>query len=314
MSEDCPKQKKGAPDWMVTFSDLMTLLLTFFVLLLSTAEIDSRKFERGSRSVRDALSGREPYEGRELIGEQLHKFVAVESPVPLAELIRSMQRTLTIIQRKLIDKETQEEELTEMERQELEEQVDQLVNDIESMKEAIDPQYAKNPTMTEDEFKELVKQIGQCLTEEIQDGSLRMETYDKRIMIEYPEETTFESGSDRINPKMVASIMRLAEVLKNFNTYIIVSGYTDDVPINTEVFRSNWDLSARRAVSVAHELIKFGEFKAEQVEVVGHADGYPIVPNNSPQNRSINRRVELLIDPASFGPSRSVLTRKSIDY
>ena len=88
---------------------------------------------------------------------------------------------------------------------------------------------------------------------------------------------------------------KLRGTLKSVEGDIAVEGHTDDIPINTEQFRSNWDLSAERALSVAHELFKDEEINPGRFMVVGYADTRPLAPNDDWKNRARNRRVEIVI-------------------
>ncbi|HEA54285.1 OmpA family protein, partial [Marinobacter antarcticus] len=79
---------------------------------------------------------------------------------------------------------------------------------------------------------------------------------------------------------------------------VLVSGYTDDRPISSSRYRSNWDLSAARAVSVVHELVLNQQVSAERVVAAGRAETNPLAPNDTAENRALNRRVEIAIrDP-----------------
>jgi chemotaxis protein MotB len=84
-------------------------------------------------------------------------------------------------------------------------------------------------------------------------------------------------------------------VLSNIEGNISVEGHTDNLPISSAQFTSNWDLSASRALSVTHELLKNVQLDSTRFVVVGHADTRPFKPNTSPQNRASNRRVEIII-------------------
>jgi chemotaxis protein MotB len=77
---------------------------------------------------------------------------------------------------------------------------------------------------------------------------------------------------------------------------VTVSGNTDDMQISNELYQSNWDLSAQRALAVAHELIRVKGFDPERMKVVGLADTNPLVPNDSVEHRARNRRVEIAIE------------------
>ena len=92
---------------------------------------------------------------------------------------------------------------------------------------------------------------------------------------------------------------------------ITVTGHTDDIQVSDELHSNNWDLSAKRAVSVATEMIKADGFDRTRLVVVGHADTKPLVPNDTDLNRRRNRRVEISImqgkakesDPISLEPA-----------
>ena len=76
---------------------------------------------------------------------------------------------------------------------------------------------------------------------------------------------------------------------------MIVAGHTDNIPISTKRFRSNWELSSARAVTVVHALLRDPGVDATRVLVEGHADSQPLAPNDTPENRARNRRVELIL-------------------
>ena len=75
----------------------------------------------------------------------------------------------------------------------------------------------------------------------------------------------------------------------------MIGGHTDDIPIKNDIYRSNWELSASRAVTVAHHLLLEDKIEPARVEVEGHADTQPIEPNDTAEHRSINRRVEIIL-------------------
>jgi chemotaxis protein MotB len=90
-------------------------------------------------------------------------------------------------------------------------------------------------------------------------------------------------------------IREVTSVLALKKAKIEVQGHSDDIPIRTSRFRSNWELSSSRAVSVAHELMLGGDISSRRFQISGYADTQPLVPNNSSENRARNRRVEILV-------------------
>lgn len=88
---------------------------------------------------------------------------------------------------------------------------------------------------------------------------------------------------------------KLRKSLNDIEGQIVVAGHTDNIPIKTARFRSNWELSASRAVTVVHELLALDTIQPDRFIVEGHGDAHPLVANDSSKNRALNRRVELII-------------------
>lgn len=118
-----------------------------------------------------------------------------------------------------------------------------------------------------------------------------------RLQIEVGNEILFPSGSAELSPAGRALLADLTELILNDRLQIAVEGHTDNVPINTDRFPSNWELSSIRATSVAHELMTLGVDR-KRLKVTGYADTRPRVPNDSDDHRALNRRVSLVLELA----------------
>jgi len=114
------------------------------------------------------------------------------------------------------------------------------------------------------------------------------------LEIEINTDILFSSGSSGFAAEALPVLDRLAEVLKPFPNPIRVEGHTDDRPIRTMAFPSNWELSAARAASVVHEFTKAG-VDPLRLEIVGFGEYHPLQPNDSQAGRNANRRVAILI-------------------
>ena len=88
---------------------------------------------------------------------------------------------------------------------------------------------------------------------------------------------------------------KITAVLQDKSGKIVVAGHTDNIPIRTGRFRSNWELSSARAVTVLHAMLRNPNIEEERVQVEGHADTNPLVDNDTSENRAKNRRVELIV-------------------
>ena len=247
------KHGRGSPAWIVTFADLATLLLTFFILLLSFAEMDVEKYRAMANSMAVAF-GSNPVPGDNVGG----------SPVTLIE--------------------------------------SDAVSLPEPMKTVTDePEFidergeADAPTRIPAGVIDLASRMIEELEPEVASDALSVNYDESRVVIRFSEEAAFRSGEAAIKPAMVPIIERVVEVLSGCSGDVLVAGYTDDRPIASGRYRSNWDLSAARAVSVVHELVLNRQVPAERVVAAGRAETNPLVPNDSPENRARNRRVEIAI-------------------
>jgi len=252
-----PRSRKGgstgAPAWLVTFADLATLMLTFFILLLSFAEMDVEKYRAMAQSMAVAF-GTANVMADDIGGSPL---TLIESDtVSLPEPPDSPRE-----EAEFIDDRGTSPELT-------------------TIPEGI---------------VELSRRLIGELEEEVADESLSVNYDQQQVVIRFSEQATFNSGEAKIKAEMLPIIDRVVGVVAGCMGDVIVAGYTDDVPITSSRFRSNWDLSAARAVSVVHELVLNRKIPAERVIAAGRAETQPLVPNNSAANRALNRRVEISI-------------------
>ncbi|MCP4284162.1 MAG: OmpA family protein, partial [Gammaproteobacteria bacterium] len=138
--------------------------------------------------------------------------------------------------------------------------------------------------------------LKEALKEEIEAGLVSVETEDTKIIVRIQEKGSFSSGSASLDTGFIAVMDRISVAVAKSPGNVIVAGHTDNIPISTARFRSNWELSSARAVTVVHGLLKNPDIDPERVMVEGHADSRPLVPNDSSANRAINRRVELILE------------------
>jgi chemotaxis protein MotB len=148
----------------------------------------------------------------------------------------------------------------------------------------------------QEQVNDLVKKIAEQLEQQIQDGAIELESLGQQVIIRIRENGSFPSGSAFLQPKFRPIIQEIGELLNTVPGEIMVSGNTDNRGVDSELFTSNWDLSSKRAVAIAHELIKVEGFEQARLIGAGHADTRPLVPNTNALNRRRNRRVEISIN------------------
>ena len=130
---------------------------------------------------------------------------------------------------------------------------------------------------------------------QIVSGEVEVETEGRKILVRIKERGSFQPGSAELAPDYFPVLRNVREVIAKRDGTVSVEGHTDSSQIRTTTFRSNWDLSAARAVSVAQELFIDNVLDASRFSVTGFADVRPLVPNDSVENRDRNRRVEIII-------------------
>jgi chemotaxis protein MotB len=118
---------------------------------------------------------------------------------------------------------------------------------------------------------------------------------DSTIVLSLPELVLFESGAAALRAEALPFLQVLAEVLVELDRQIKVQGHTDNVPIRTAQFPSNWELSAIRAVMVVRALGELYGVPTQNLSAVGYADSRPVIDNTTPENRAKNRRVEIVV-------------------
>lgn len=143
-------------------------------------------------------------------------------------------------------------------------------------------------------IRQIMKRLQADLKPELQDVSI-METGNGTIVINLPESVLFNSGEARVKSEALPFLQSLSEILVEMDRHVRVLGHTDNVPIRTAQFPSNWELSAARAVMVVRILSELNSVPPRHLSATGFADSRPLVPNDTPEGRSKNRRVEIVV-------------------
>lgn len=236
------KKTKGAPVWMVTYSDLVTLILVFFILLFSMSQIDVYKFKSIAESFRD---------------RQILDFNP--SIVPFEHPPESQDEGQEVSNRDKND--TGQEEST----------LDHLLSEIEAF----------------------LKENG------LEDTILANRT-ERGVVLVLDEQVLFETGEAEIVGGSNAFLDKVGSMLKTIPHLVKVEGHTDNRPITTFRYPSNWELSSARASSVIRYLAEHFQLDSARFMAVGYGETRPVVPNTSPENWEKNRRVEIVISDPKY--------------
>ena len=263
--------------WLITYGDLMSLLLCFFVLILSMAEIDIIRYKQLADTMSNAFGVQ-----RELELESVPKGTSV-----LSTEFRPGIPDETIVD--VVQQETRDQTRNSL-------RIGNP-NSPESVEKDI-----RDEVLTYDEVMALIKEtqldaemLRRLLKTEIKEGQIDVESTARTILIRIRERGSFASGSALLNGSFVGVIDKIAGALTQIEGRIAVEGHTDNVPINTFAYPSNWDLSASRSVAVVRRMLNIAPIEPTRVTASGFADTRPQAINSTFDGRARNRRVEIVV-------------------
>ncbi len=237
--------EEGAPAWMVTFADLVTLLLVFFILLFSISSVETEKFKSVLSSIQIALNQNNPAASQ----------IIIQQVVPAKD--SSPSEITPIIPQPDTDVAEQSEPSDN----------DDLINDIEAMI--------------------LEQQLGDFIY---------VYTEGEQIIIRIKGTILFPSGEVELFDDAIPIFDDIFALFKKYRDYNIdIKGYTDNSPIATSRFPSNWELSAVRATTVLRFFIDQG-INPKRMSATGYSDLFPISNNETAAGRAQNRRVEFVLE------------------
>ncbi len=224
-------EREDLQRWLITYADLITLLLAFFIMMYTFSKQDAQKHQEVAERLKAIFMG-----GSSVVkegGATASKVVDV-SPGPAAPAGREIE--------------------TELE------------NQIAAMASAFDEGHKISVFRDE-----------------------------RGIVIRIMDRAFFDEGKAELKETAKSALRKIAPILEKSNNHVNIEGHTDDVPINTAEFRSNWELSTRRATEVVRHLIEKYGFQPSRISASGYAEYRPVAANDTQQNRALNRRIEIIL-------------------
>ena len=220
-------EKENNERWLLTYSDLITLLMIFFVIMYASSNVDAQKYTQMSNSFREVFGG-----GKNIVGET--NSVGTSTP-----------------------------------------------------KETINPQT--------DEFQNTKEEIQKIIDQNNLSDKVSISEEAIGLVVSFNDNLFFDKGKADVKEESKARLLDVAKVLKSLKNNIRVEGFTDDLPIHTKEFNSNWQLSSTRASNVTEYLVEDGGVDPTRVTAIGHGEYKPKEKNDSEENRQKNRRVDIVI-------------------
>lgn len=182
----------------------------------------------------------------------------------------------------------QELETTASESQELQSSLEETRRALDELRERERQAQARLET-----FRDLLSRFQEL----IDSGQLRVRIANNQMLVELPEGVLFDSGRAELKEDGQTTLQAVVEVLRSIeDRNFQVAGHTDNIPIRTRRFRSNWELSTQRAVNVARYMIEQG-LGANRISAAGYADTVPVSSNETAEGRAQNRRIDIVLQP-----------------
>ncbi len=248
------RQEETSEKWLITFADLMSLLFALFVLINSFSEIDAESFRKNAGPMSQAFNGTVTESDvtftKNLIKEK--KDIVVESLPPIN--IKADKLPIDVI------------------------------SEVRTTSELDDP-YILLVNQTK-----ILNLLEDGLKNEIKNDNWKVAIKDDNVLINMAGDSAFNSGSSELTDTAKNALNRIIGIFPDSSGEIVIVGHTDDIPIRSRQFPSNWVLSSARASAVAGYILSNSNINKSRISVVGKADTQPIS-----KNREKNRRIELKI-------------------
>lgn len=222
----------GSLRWLLTYADMITLLMAFFIMLYSMSILNLNKFQEVAMSIKSGFGGMVEGQGRSILGSSGQVSIR---PSPITG------------------------------------------------------ESAGVPSHAVEKIQTLIKD------EKLQD-KVRLRVDERGLVISLAtDKVLFGAGQAALSPSAMRIIDSVADALKGVQNEIRVEGHTCNLPIRSSEFPSNWELSTARATNVIRYLIDHKRFEPDRLSAAGYADSRALVPNTSESNRTINRRVDIVV-------------------
>ena len=251
----------GGANWMDTYGDLVTLLLTFFVLLFSFSNIDAEKWK--------ALVG--SFTGVSVVGvDVISPQIAVANPI---EMIGPVSGG--------IGDHNNEAEIT-------------------APGDTIDPNDPKNGDINSNLYL-IYNSLNNYIGREGINAAVEIYEDQYLVRVVFPDAVFFDTADATVKPEayhLLDQVIDMFLQVQELYTMLSVEGHTDSRPIHTERYESNWDVSVDRAVHVVRYIRNDGRLDTSRLVALGYGEERPVAPNDTPENMALNRRVEFVVESA----------------
>jgi len=223
------EEHENAERWLLTYADLITLLLAFFIMMYVFSKKDAQKYDEVASHLKTIFSG-----GTGLAGKGS---VTAASPIDMPSKGASSGEIKRQLESELMDSNRNKPG-------------------------------GENISVLSDE---------------------------RGIVIRVLDKAFFDEGKAELKDGAKGALDKIVPIIKSVDNHVRIEGHTDNVPIKTNEFKSNWELSVRRATEVVRYFVEKRGLPPDRISATGYAEYRPIVQNNSPKNKYLNRRIEIIV-------------------
>ncbi|HOS60151.1 MAG TPA: flagellar motor protein MotB [Syntrophorhabdaceae bacterium] len=230
------RRKNGADEhenlerWLLTYADLITLLLAFFIMMYTFSKQDAQKYNEVTAHLKSIFSG----------GSGIAKKGNLEGKLPVDLQMQAGSNAM------------------------IEERIKQ-------------------------EFREIADENGLK-------NNITVFTDARGVVVRIMDKAFYDEGKADLKQGAKNALNKIIPIMKGIKNHIRIEGHTDDTPISKGEFKSNWELSVRRATEVVRYIVEKGPIAPDRVSATGYAEYRPIVSNDTAENKALNRRVEIIIE------------------
>jgi chemotaxis protein MotB len=256
--------------WAIPYGDLVTLLLALFVVMYAVSSVNEGKYRVLADAMSEAFGGPPRSMKPIQIGSKERSHQPSQRPEPIQQ--KRPNKSLSGFEKGFMDPPGPPRGTTPVQEQ-------KAMHNLQRMADAVE----------------------QAMGELISRDLVVVKRTEFWLEIEIRTDILFSSGSAQVAPTALPVLSRMAEILKPFPNLLRIEGHTDNVPISTAAFPSNWELSAARAASVVHLFMRQG-VDPQRMTVNGLGEYRPVAANTSVENRNRNRRVVIVVLADSTTP------------
>jgi len=230
------RRKNGADEhenlerWLLTYADLITLLLAFFIMMYTFSKQDAQKYNEVTAHLKSIFSG----------GSGIAKKGNLEGKLPVDLQMQIGSNAM------------------------IEERIKQ-------------------------EFREIADENGLK-------NNITVFTDARGVVVRIMDKAFYDEGKADLKQGAKNALNKIIPIMKGIKNHIRIEGHTDDTPISKGEFKSNWELSVRRATEVVRYIVEKGPIAPDRISATGYAEYRPIVSNDTAENKALNRRVEIIIE------------------